>query len=138
MTAKKQVIMTGRSVGKTTSIGLLRDILLAEQVTGCCEAATGFGKIYRDEDTVLTLEEAKDLLLEGGTIEIPNAGAGTYVRFLLSMGFKDIRLHGSTSSVGDWTILFDVPEGPTMQLSQKNRYPRSGFTYGGCREFEGV
>lgn len=102
--------------------------LAAEQATGCAGNRAGLGKYYNNQGSELTAEEAQDELLEGGYVEVPNAGAGSYRRFFEAMLFEDCKAMETTSSAGDWTLA--VKDNGTWYAAwQSNRFPRHGFSY---------
>lgn len=81
----------------------------------------------------LSDEKALDYLLEGGSVSVPNAGAGSYREFFTRMKFTQIKVVNHTSSAGDWC--FGVEDEGTWTLAfQSNRYPRPGFDYSVDRE----
>jgi hypothetical protein len=102
--------------------------LAAEEATGIVQRGSGYGTVYASEHETLTPEQALDRLLDGKTVEIPNAGAGTYRQFFTGIGFKEVKVIDWTSSAGDWC--FGVFDGECWRHAfQSNRYPRFGFTY---------
>ena len=120
---------------------------IADQATGCNANPHGLGKLYAgpinrggmvsDPGYELTnLEEIQDYLFEGGSVGIPNAGAGSYRRAFEAMGFTDLEVISNGSSAGDWS--FAVYDGMYWKPAfQENRYPRHGFSYSvGTETFE--
>ena len=96
-------------------------------------AATGIypsgpGPVYTDKGVQShSPEEAYDVLRNGGAIEIPNAGVGSYKRVFQGLGFTDVEAWNWTSSAGDWSFTLHDGEGGYWYLAfQENRYPRHG------------
>lgn len=99
----------------------------AGQATGCRGSGV-LGKFYNDSGNELTDDEAQDLLLEGKTVEVPNAGAGSYRSVFERLKFEDVDVYEWSSSAGDWT--FVVYDGQAWYPAfQSNRYPHHGFRY---------
>lgn len=108
--------------------------IVAENATGCAENRHGLGKYYNHHGAELTVDQAAQELTEGGTVEVPNAGAGSYRRFFMSVYFTDCRSMETSSSAGDWTLA--VKDGDFWYVaSQSNRYPYHGFSYSVDRDF---
>ena len=101
---------------------------IAESATGCVENPRGLGKYFATAIKELTPVDAMDHLLNGNTVSVPNAGAGSYKDFFTSIGFNEVKTIDTTSSAGDWS--FGVFDGFKWMLAfQSNRYPRCGFDY---------
>ena len=82
--------------------------------------------LYNSDGEKVSDEDARKILDEGGTIEDPNASAGSYDVFALRMNLGRAEVLDWTSSAGDWC--FDLPEDGRI-LIQANRYPYHGFMY---------
>ncbi len=103
---------------------------IAEQATGIAENSHGLGKFFRHGGDEVTPQKAYDLLREGQSIEVPNAGAGSYGKFFTGVGFSEVRNVENMSSAGDWThAVKDGAEGDWYPAFQSNRYPYHGFAY---------
>jgi hypothetical protein len=102
--------------------------IVAESATGCVENNSGLGKYFETATKELTPDEAMDCMLDGKVVSVPNAGAGSYKDFFLSVGFNEVKTIDTTSSAGDWS--FGVFDGIKWILAfQTNRYPYHGFDY---------
>lgn len=99
---------------------------IAEQFTGCIEGPKL--EVFNSNNDKVSYKKAKDELFTGNTISIPEAGAGTYYKFLKSTGAKEVKLMESTSSAGDWLIGANYG-GVWYPVFQSNRFPRLGFSY---------
>lgn len=115
----------------------------AEQATGIRESRSGIGTLYSDGGVELTSEQAYDTLREGHTVEVPNAGAGSYEAVFRTVGFSEAKAVEQSSSAGDWTFgVKDGDEGDWYPAFQTNRHPYYGFAYsvdfgrGGFESFE--
>ena len=105
-------------------------VLMAEEGTGCCENPRGLGKYYADEHTILTPEQAYDRLRDGKSVEVPNAGAGSYQEFFKSVGLTEIDTFECCASSGDWSFTVQDQEGEWWYAAfQNNRHPGYGFKY---------
>jgi hypothetical protein len=100
----------------------------AEQMTGMREHPKGFGKMYNNVGEELTVEQAQDLFEQGGFIEVPNAGAGSYGDILKALGYKECKEIDWTSSAGDWTFAARDDE-VWYIVYQSPRYPQFGYSY---------
>lgn len=115
---------------------------MAEQATGLAQngrLGTYYaGPINRaghvsDPGTVVTPQEALEYLRDGGSVGVPNAGAGSYREFFTSLGFDEVKAIEQCSSAGDWT--FGVRLGSDWFIAaQANRFPHHGFNYSVCFE----
>lgn len=114
------------------------ETIISEQATGIPENPHGLGAFYSgpinrngnvsEPGEKLSMMEAQDWLREGGSVGVPNAGAGSYRNVFRALGFSDCRPLEQSSSAGDWT--FAVFDGEAWFIaSQLNRYPRCGFLY---------
>lgn len=102
--------------------------LLEEAATGMHEQATGLGKFYARGGDLLSLCEAEHTLMSGESVEVPNAGSGSYRKFFALTGFDEVKVIDNSSSAGDWS--FGVRRGKRWYLAdQSNRYPHYGFRY---------
>lgn len=113
----------------------------AEQATGIRENPFGLGKYYGGArnnggrvtpggEEIDSKEDAYDLLRDGVSIEVPNAGAGSYREFFESLGFTKVEPWETCSSAGDWTFAVkDGEHGDWYPAFQSNRYPYHGFEY---------
>lgn len=114
---------------------------MAEQATGCNANPFGLGIYYGGSrntkglvtpggDELTTPEEAYDLLRSGVSIEVPNAGAGSYREFFESIGITKVEQWDTGSSAGDWSfVVQDGKGGDWYPAFQSNRWPRHGFEY---------
>ena len=102
---------------------------ISEEATGIRPSLIGLGCFYDVRENRLSREEAQDVLHQGETVEVPNAGAGSYKEFFLTrMGYDSLKAIDQTSSAGDWS--FGVAEEGVWYLAfQDNRWPYSGFRY---------
>ena len=117
----------------------MREQETCEQATGIVENPHGVGMIYSGPKNTnghvtpggvrLTVAEARQAIQDGETIEIPNAGAGSYRKvFIDLLDYKKIEVVCWSSSAGDWQ--FGVFDGEQwIACGQENRYPRHGFRY---------
>jgi hypothetical protein len=110
--------------------------MIAEEMTGLREHPKGFGQMYADGGNPLDREQAQDWFLDGNSVEVPNAGAGSYEDVFEALGFVEVKPIEWSSSAGDWT--FAVRDDDTWRVAyQSNRYPRHGFSYSlGSETFE--
>ncbi len=101
---------------------------LAETATGCAENPSGIGEFYDNRGNELTREQAQDALGNGESVEVPNAGSGSYEAVFKALGFEETKVIEWSSSAGDWT--FAVRDEETWYVAfQNNRYPHHGFSY---------
>jgi hypothetical protein len=102
----------------------METISMEETATGCVSNAGDPYTLYNNKGNRITDEEARELLLNGETIEHPNAGANGYREICerLELGVPEVL--DWTSSAGDWC--FEVGN---RALFQENRYPGHGFKY---------
>ncbi len=102
--------------------------VIAEQMTGIPENPSGIGQFYDSKGNPVSREQAQDLFIGGETIELPNAGAGSYSEVFEALGYEETKPIEWSSSAGDWT--FAVRDEETWYIAyQSNRYPRHGFAY---------
>jgi hypothetical protein len=103
---------------------------ISEEATGCQQSPTGLGTAYLDADTIVsTREDVMSALLTGKTVELPNAGSGSYTKlFTEYANFDEVAVLDWTSSAGDWTFGVRLGDGWYM-AGQNNRYPGHGFSY---------
>ena len=101
----------------------------AEESTGIKESSGGMGTLYANGGSILSYEEAKNKIRNGGCVEVPNAGSGSYNNFFSDIcGFDEVKVIDWTSSAGDWS--FGVRDGDKWYWAgQTNRYPAYGFEY---------
>jgi hypothetical protein len=104
----------------------MRDTMVAEQATGIEQAGTLF--YYDTHGNKITQDKARQLLLSGDIIEIPQAGAGSYNEVADEMGFDKVEVLNWSSSAGDWQFAVEK-DGNWKVLCQENRYPHYGFKY---------
>lgn len=97
---------------------------MCEDATGCRQQ-NGIGKFYNNKGNEITIKEARQLFRQGETVEVPNAGAGSFREILKCLGYKKVDVYEWGSSAGDWT--FKIRE---HYAYQENRYPYHGFRYG--------
>jgi hypothetical protein len=110
-----------------------------EEATGITESPRGLGIYYEGAHNVegrvtpggaaLSIDEARQAILEGISVEVPNAGAGSYRAFFESIGFKEVRVVENMSSAGDWTFGVLGENNLWHIATQTNRFPRHGFEY---------
>ncbi len=112
----------------STKIREMVETAQAEEATGITESRGGLGKYYTHGGSEWTVEEAKERFHNQEAIEVPNAGAGSYHKFLASMGAKKVEVWDHTSSAGDWYFMVEFEDGWYL-VSQGNRHPRCGFSY---------
>ena len=98
---------------------------IAEQTTGCRERVRDGGRFYSSNGEEISDTVSRRAVREGETVELPNAGAGSYKEVARRLGFKKIEVDDWTSSAGDWC--FKLQGGRFMW--QENRWPYSGFRY---------
>ena len=109
---------------------------IAEQATGCRQH-TALGKLYADGGRELTREEAQGLIRTGGSVEVPNAGAGSYRQIFVDvLGYKQLEVENTGSSAGDWQFAVEDEDGWHL-AEQDNRYPYHGFRYTVATRSEG-
>lgn len=99
--------------------------IVAEQATGCVARVQNGGTMYSDNGNPLSNKAARKIFRDGGNVEVPNAGAGSYKTILQRLGFKKISVDNWSSSAGDWSFLV---QGKRI-VFQENRYPYHGFRY---------
>ena len=97
---------------------------MCEDATGCREHVKEGGQFYDNSGEKISDTKARRLFREGGSIEAPNAGSGSYRAVLARLGFSSVKVEDWTSSAGDWVLA--VRGGLVFQ---SNRYPRHGFLY---------
>lgn len=110
-----------------------------EQSTGCCEHKRGIGQFYSgpinrkgsvsESGSPLTDEEALAFLIDGGSVAVPNAGAGSYRAVFARLGYSTCIACQTCSSAGDWTLVICDGSAVWHFAFQENRYPRCGFLY---------
>lgn len=101
---------------------------IAEQMTGVTEHPNGVGQFYDSNGKAVTHEEAQDLFIGGDSIEVPNAGAGSYDPVFRAMGYQEVKAIEWGSSAGDW--IFGIRDEATWYVAyQTNRYPQHGYAY---------
>lgn len=98
---------------------------MCEQATGIRERVKEGGPFYDDSGEKISDAKARRIIREGGTVEAPNAGSGSYRAVARRLGFSTIEVENWTSSAGDWC--FKLHGGRFMW--QNNRYPCRGFSY---------
>ncbi|MBP8115639.1 MAG: hypothetical protein KAY50_09800 [Chitinophagaceae bacterium] len=105
------------------------DKMKAEESTGIVESKSGIGTLYENGGGELSMDEAKNKILNGGSVEVPNAGSGSYNEFFCQIcEFNEIKVIDWGSSAGDWS--FGVRNGEVWYWAgQSNRYPGHGFEY---------
>ena len=103
----------------------------AEEATGIVQAG-GVLRIFHksDETNPITPEEACGFLEDGETVEVPAAGAGSYIKLAQMMGLEVARTLDNSASSGDWA--FELADGRV--LTQANRFPFHGFSYAICNQ----
>ena len=102
---------------------------MADQATGCYGRAE-LGKLYANGGASLTPVAAAQVLRNEQTVEVPNAGAGSYASFFAALGFSEVKTIETTSSAGDWLLgVRDAATGHWHPAWQHNRYPYHGFSY---------
>jgi hypothetical protein len=102
--------------------------VIAEQATGCREHPKGLGGFYDNNGKELSNEAAADLIIDGKSVAVPNAGAGSYADFAKRLGYRQAKIIDDTSSAGDWT--FAAFDGLLWHVFyQNNRYPHHGYEY---------
>lgn len=100
----------------------------AEEATGLNENPSGLGTIYNGNGGSIADSEAREIIAEGGVIEVPNAGAGSYARVFAMLGYDRVEVIDWTSSAGDWC--FGVrKDNLWYRAFQENRYPHHGMKY---------
>lgn len=101
----------------------------AEAATGCV-GRSNLGTFYVDGGVAILPDAAAKAIRAEKTIEVPNAGAGGYLRFFADLGFDQARTINDSSSAGDWFLgVRDAATGQWHPAWQHNRYPRHGFSY---------
>jgi len=97
-----------------------------------CEQTTGISQhgnlIFWSKDKKITLKQAKENLIAGEEVAIPNAGAGSFREIFKKLGFEEVKVIDWTSSAGDWSFGVKNEDGWIL-AGQENRYPYYGFTY---------
>ena len=64
-----------------------------------CESATGIrqsktlGTFYDNKGNEITIKEARQLFRQGETVEVPNAGAGSFREVLRQLGYKKVDVY---------------------------------------------
>ena len=98
----------------------------AEDATGIRES----GKLvfYDKRGIKMPLEEAREVFCMGESVEVPQAGAGSFHEVFKALGFKEVKVIDWTSSAGDWCFGVKKKDGWAMAY-QENRFPFYGFKY---------
>lgn len=100
----------------------------AESATGCVESSSGIGTFFNDKGNKITVGQARVIFNQFGTVEVPNAGAGSYAEVFDKLGYVEVESYDQGSSAGDW--VFGISDGRTWRCAfQTNRYPYHGFAY---------
>lgn len=103
---------------------------IAGQATGIRQHPAGIGQFYLSGGHAVEADTAYAALRHGSSVEVPNAGAGSYRAVLSAMGFTDVESWDTTSSAGDWSFIVHDGEGGFWYPGfQQNLYPRHGFIY---------
>jgi hypothetical protein len=107
-------------------------MLSEEQATGCvatrCKENNGLGKLYDSKGNEINRDQAVCVFEDGGIVEVPNAGAGSYKTLLKLLGYQEVKVVDWTSSAGNWC--FGARWGDDWwRVWQENRYPHFGFRY---------
>jgi len=100
----------------------------AEEATGVRANPRGVGKFYAFGGVELSAAGAAECIRNDGSVEVPNAGAGSYREVFEALGYKDVKTFDTGSSAGDWSFVV-LDDGLWFMAFQSNRYPRYGFTY---------
>ena len=112
----------------STELGEILEKQVCEDATGCNANPHGLGKFYDDDGCEISTDRVFDILIDGKTVEVPNAGAGSFREVFELAGFQKTEVFEWGSSAGDWS--FAVFDGSFwMPAFQSNRYPRHGFMY---------
>jgi hypothetical protein len=103
---------------------------IAEEATGLPQRGKTLGAIYLRGGRAVSPAEAQHQMFNlEQTIEVPNAGAGSYRQFFELVGCKRVEVWESCSSAGDWTFVVQDYRDGWYAAQQTNRYPHYGFTY---------
>lgn len=106
----------------------IRERAICEQATGCIQV-NQLGSLYDDHGHKLTNTKARKLLRAGETVEVPNAGAGSFRSVLYDVcGCTQVHTVNTTSSAGDWQFAVML-NGLWHIAQQDNRYPKCGMKY---------
>lgn len=101
----------------------------AEEATGCRQVG-GLGKYYARGGRELTIEQAAEILMTGGEVEVPNAGAGSYDDFFATIPkIKSWTPWDQQSSSGDWSFKITTVDGRSGFAYQEHRFPYHGYRY---------
>ena len=101
---------------------------MEEEATGIIQHGK-LGAFYDKRGIAMPMEEARAVIKMGETIEVPNAGAGSYHAVFRELGYDEVKVINWSSSVGDWQ--FGVRDADGWAIAyQENRWPRHGFEYG--------
>jgi len=106
-----------------------RERYAAEQATGCQQTADDLGQFFDGQGDKLRRDTARASALKGSWIEVPNAGAGSYVEVFNALGCNEVKAIETTSSAGDWMFVVLTPSGEWAHAWQENRHPYCGFKY---------
>lgn len=102
---------------------------IAEEATGIKQNGK-LGVMFDKRGIKMPIEEAREVFtMKGETVEIPNAGAGSYREVFDLLGYDKVEVYEWGSSAGDWTFGIHNKEGWFLAC-QENRYPYHGFKYG--------
>ena len=102
---------------------------MTETATGIKENPHGLGSFYDGKGNTLTNDDARvTFAIKNNSVEVPNAGAGSFREVFAILGFQRVEVIDWTSSAGDWSFaIFNGLE--WFMVSQENRWPKCGFTY---------
>jgi hypothetical protein len=110
------------------SVTLLSERKMAEDATGVVQHGSRLGSFYLSGGRCISPVEVFAYLQLGYSVEVPNAGAGSYREFFTGSGYKKVEVIEHTSSAGDWTFAVKVRDG-WLLAGQENRYPYHGYKY---------
>lgn len=99
-----------------------------EQVTGIQEHPCGLGRYYANGGRELSIGDACIKFLAGKEVEIPAAGAASWLKVLPALGALDVRFVETDGNTGDWTLAARTADGWHF-VTQRNRHPGTGFGY---------
>ena len=105
--------------------------ILCEQATGCSQHGN-IGKFYDNTGCEISIKYARKIFRQGNTVEVPNAGAGSFREVFKMLGYKKVDVYEWSSSAGDWTFILRGKG----YACQENRYPYHGFRYGLCEIYQ--
>jgi len=114
---------------------LLLDMAKRETIKMSAGDATGMYQlddlvICNESEVEISLDEARDLIMQGKPIKVLGAGASTFYDVFDALGFDVVEEIDMTSSAGDWSFLLKHRKDEYYCFGyQNNAWPSYGFEY---------